>query len=83
MQVVGEGDDGEDARDKTRGGRGEHETVDEEGGYPLADAKLAGQELSPMERLSPLPRGFSWTLLGLSFSFSSVNGARRGLEAIS
>src|ERR671917_738088 len=46
VEVVGEGDDGEDAGNQARNGRGEHEAVGEEGGDPLADAEVAGQELA-------------------------------------
>src|SRR5918998_5958929 len=45
VEVVGEGYDGEDAGNQARDGRGEDEAVCEEGGYPLADAELAGQKL--------------------------------------
>src|SRR5215210_1037323 len=78
VEVVRDGDDGKDAGYEAGDARREYETVSEKRGHPHAEAELTGQELAHGPP-KPAPRGFSSTLLGLSFSRSSVNGARSGL----
>src|SRR5215211_7760297 len=45
VQVVGDSEDREDGRHKAGEGRGEHEPLGEERGYPLPDAEYTDQEL--------------------------------------
>src|SRR5215218_376664 len=79
VEVVGDGDDGEDAGHQTRDGRGEDQSVGEERGDPLADAKVAGQELPqrPPQALAPgfLVHGL-WALLLLELGERGAQGAR-------
>src|SRR3712207_556481 len=49
VEVVGEGDYGEDTCHEARHGRGEHEAVGEERGYPLADAERSEEHTSELQ----------------------------------